>query len=72
MLSISLLLFTNVGNRLIWRLATDQLPQLKGQLVSGQLAEGWQLADLSWQDEAVQFSAERLNLRWRPGALLFA
>lgn len=70
-LLVSLLLFTSVGNQLIWRLATEQLPQLKGRLVSGQLAEGWQFEDLGWQDEAVQFSAERLNLRWRPGALLF-
>jgi len=70
-LLVSLLLFTSVGNQLIWRLATEQLPQLKGQLVAGQLAEGWQFEDLSWQDEAVQFSAEQLSLRWRPGGLLF-
>jgi|GEM_PF-1760493 len=67
---LSLLLFTHSGNALLWRQAVQALPALDGDLVAGELQNGWQLENLSWQDQQVTFTARKVTLAWQPGQLL--
>lgn len=67
---VSLLGFTHAGNRFLWQQAKAHLPQLKGELVAGQLGYGWTLDDLAWQDELVDVQVRRVELDWDLGQLL--
>ncbi len=67
---LSLLLFTHGGNALLWRQAVQALPALNGDLVAGELQNGWQLENLSWQDPQVTFTARKVTLAWQPDRLL--
>ncbi|WP_232818168.1 autotransporter assembly complex protein TamB [Zobellella maritima] len=58
------LLFTHTGNQWLWQLAQRQLPGLSGELVSGQLAYGWQFSRLAYEDESLSVKAEAVTIDW--------
>ena len=45
------LLFSAFGSQLVWNQLVRVVPDLKGELVSGSLADGWQVHDLKWQNK---------------------
>ncbi|USE36955.1 translocation/assembly module TamB domain-containing protein [Endozoicomonas sp. SCSIO W0465] len=67
---VSLLLFTHVGNTLLWHQLRNALPPLDGELTEGQLMTGWKIRNLSWQDHQIAFQADDITLKWQPGKLL--
>ncbi|KUE81295.1 hypothetical protein ATO46_12425 [Aeromonas schubertii] len=70
LVAVSLLGFTHAGNLWLWQQARAQLPQLKGELVAGQLGYGWTLEGVGWQDELVDVAIGRVQLEWDLGQLL--
>ena len=67
---VALLLFTHSGNALLWRQVVQALPALDGELVAGELQNGWRIKNLSWQDPQVAFTAREITVAWQPGRLL--
>ncbi len=70
LLAVSLLLFTHSGNVLLWRQVVRALPALNGELVRGELQNGWRFENVSWQDPQVAFTASAVTLDWQPVRLL--
>ena len=70
LVAVSLLGFTHTGNLWLWQQARAHVPQLKGELVSGQLGYGWTLEGVGWQDELVDVTIGRARLEWDLGQLL--
>ena len=63
-------LYSHSGNRLIWQLATNNLPELKGEFIQGSFRQGWQFKSLSWHGEAMIIDIQALFLSWQPSRIL--
>ncbi|OIN09210.1 autotransporter assembly complex protein TamB [Oceanisphaera psychrotolerans] len=64
------LLFTHAGNQWLWGLTKQQVPGLEGTMVSGQLGQGWQFSELSYEQDSLAFSAREVTIDWQLGKLL--
>nr|WP_321242741.1 hypothetical protein [uncultured Tolumonas sp.] len=53
------LLFSAFGSQLVWNQLVRVVPGLKGELVAGSLADGWQVHDLQWQNKEVTVSLKQ-------------
>ena len=57
---------TEWGARTLWQLAVRVLPErLSGELAGGTLADGLQLRNVLYRDQARQVKLDRLSARWR-------
>ena len=64
------LLFSAFGSQLVWNQLVRVVPDLKGELVSGSLADGWQVHDLQWQNKEVTVSLKQGQAQWKLASLL--
>ncbi|WKE64489.1 translocation/assembly module TamB [Gallaecimonas kandeliae] len=63
-------LLTDGGNRWLWAEAKDLVPGLDGELVEGNLGQGWHFKGLSYEDSSLSLKLAELQLAWTPSALL--
>lgn len=64
------LLFSAFGSQLVWNQLVRVVPDLKGELVSGSLADGWQVHDLKWQNKEISVSLKQGQAQWKLASLL--
>lgn len=62
--------FSPVGSQFIWSQLQRWVPELKGEWVSGSLADGWELRNTEWQNEFVTVSLDHVQVRWSWASLL--
>ena len=67
---IGLIGFTHTGNNWLWRLMTQAIPELRGELISGHLGTGWIIRSLTFKSETMVISADEAALTWNLSALL--
>ena len=70
LLFILALLFTHIGNLLLWQQVQHWVPQLQGELVAGHIGKGLSIEKLVWKDPQVTFHADRLTADWQLSSLL--
>ena len=69
-LLLTSLLFSHTGNKILWQQVCRHIEGLNGDLVGGQLLNGWTIKQLSWQDSTLDFQADHIQLKWQPFYLL--
>ena len=67
---IGLLLFTSMGNQLLWQQLKAALPTLQGELTDGHLGRGVTLKALRYESPELLLQAEELRLDWQLASLL--
>jgi Uncharacterized protein conserved in bacteria len=64
------LLFSVSASQLMWNQLTRWVPGLQGEWVSGSLAEGWQLQNARWRNDAITVSLKHVQTKWTLASLL--
>ena len=67
---VGLLLFTSMGNQLLWQQLKEALPTLQGELTDGHLGRGVTLRALRYESPELLLQAEELRLDWQLASLL--
>ena len=67
---VGLLLFTSMGNQLLWQQLKAALPTLQGELTDGHLGRGVTLKALRYESPELLLQAEELRLDWQLASLL--
>ena len=67
---VGLLLFTSMGNQLLWQQLKQALPTLQGELTDGHLGRGVTLRDLRYESPELLLQAQKLRLDWQLASLL--
>lgn len=56
---------TELGARIVWRIATTTVPELSGEYESGTLSRGLQLRQVQYQDAKRRVAIDRLRSLWQ-------
>jgi translocation and assembly module TamB len=67
---IFFLLSSSFGSQLLWNQLVRIVPGLQGELISGSLADGWQLRNIQLKNESVSVSLKKATAEWSLPSLL--